>query len=395
MKKILFISKYISTNLNGFESRLATLIRFFSKNNYVVEAITSSGSLRKNKFKNRYNCKKINNVNYNFIKQNNNYSQYSIKRIVSWISFEYFLFKFDLNKIKFKPDIIYVSSLSLLTILNGIYLKKKYKAKLVFEMRDLWPFYLYSTGKFSKFNLIIIILGIIEKIGIYKSDLIIGLSPRINKYLKFRGFNKKKNFSSTFPVNKSLFKKKKINIKVNKKKFNLCYAGNFGYDNHLDDLLNVISKLSSHEFFFHFFGKGSQKNFLIKKYSHFKNIKFYKHIEYSKLHSALIKMDSMILSFGFRNNYPIFGHELNKLNNYLMTNKPIVVFGSSKNLSINRGKFLFIEKNDTKLFESKLKNLKKKYIYWHKISKINKEKFLKRNDAKKIFKETLNYLESL
>lgn len=395
MKKILFISKYISTNLNGFENRLATLIRFFSNNNYVVEAITSSGSLRKNKFKNRYNCKKINNVNYNFIKQNTDYSEYSIKRIISWISFEYFLFKFDLNKIKFKPDIIYVSSLSLLTILNGIYLKKKYKAKLVFEMRDFWPFYLYSTGKFSKFNFIIIILGIIEKIGIYKSDLIIGLSPRINKYLKFRGFNKKKNFSSTFPVNKSLFKKKKINIKINKKKFNLCYAGNFGYDNHLDDLLNVISKLNSHEFFFHFFGKGSQKNILIKKYSHFKNIKFYKHIEYSKLHSVLIKMDSMMLSFGFKNNYPIFGHELNKLNNYLMTNKPIVVFGSSKNLSTNRGKFFFIERNDIKFFESKLKNLKKKYINWHKISKINKEKFLKRNDPKKIFKETSNYLESL
>ena len=395
MKKILFISKYISTNLNGFESRLATLIRLFSNKNYIVEAITSSGSLKDHNFKNRYNCKKVNNVKYNFIKQNTNYSQYSIKRIISWISFEFFLFRFDLNKIKFKPDIIYVSSLSLLTILNGIHLKKKYKAKLVFEMRDLWPFYLYATGKFSKFNLIIIILGFIEKLGFYKSDLIIGLSPRIDQYLKFRGFNKKKNFSSTFPVNKSFFKIKKIKIKVNKKKFNLCYAGNFGYDNHLDDLLNMISKLNSDEFFFHFFGKGSQKNFLVKKYSHLKNIKFYKHTKYTKLHSVLTKMDSMILSFGFKNNYPIFGHELNKLNNYLMTHKPIVVFGSYKNLSINRGKFLFIKKNNIELFESKLKDLKKNYVYWLKLSKINKEKFLKRNDPNQIFKKTLNYIENL
>ena len=53
---------------------------------------------------------------------------------------------------------------------------------------------------------------------------------------------------ATFPVNKFFFKKKKINFKVNKKKFNICYAGNFGYDNHLDDLLNLIHIHSILEF---------------------------------------------------------------------------------------------------------------------------------------------------
>ena len=124
MKKILFISKYLSTSKNGFESRLSKLINLFNKNKYSIAAITSSESLKKFKFKKKYTHKKIDDVNYYFIKENNYHSSYSVQRIVSWIKFEIGVFNFNYNKISFKPDIVYISSLSLFTILNGIYLKK-------------------------------------------------------------------------------------------------------------------------------------------------------------------------------------------------------------------------------------------------------------------------------
>ena len=158
------------------------------------------------------------------------------------------------------PELFYFS-LSLLTILNGIYLKKKFKAQLVFEMRDFWPYFLFTTGKFSRFNPAIFILSLIEKIGIYQSDLVISLIPRIKQYLYYRGFKNKKNFASTFPVNIKNFVKKKYSINLDKKKFHLCYAGNFGFDNHLEDYLDLISNMKDQQFVFHFFGKGSQKNF--------------------------------------------------------------------------------------------------------------------------------------
>ena len=209
MKKILFICKYLSTSKNGFESRLSTLINLFDKNNYEVTAITSASSLKRTKFQKKYTKKKIDNVNYFFIKEDSDYSLYSLERIKSWLMFEIRVFKFNYDQIFFKPDIIYVSSLSLISILNGIYLKKKFKAKLVFEMRDFWPYFLYTTGKFSRWNPFIILLGMIEKLGIYHSDLIISLIPNIKKYLIYRGFSNKKAFASTFPINKKFFIKKK------------------------------------------------------------------------------------------------------------------------------------------------------------------------------------------
>ena len=395
MKNILFISKYLSTRKSGFESRLSLLIRYFRKNNYKVSAITSSNTLKKNFFTKDYICKKIDNVNYYFLRGKKNYSLYSIQRILSWLDFEIRVFKFNYDLIKFKPDIIYVSSLSLFTILNGIYLKKKFNAKLVFEMRDFWPYFLYTTGNFSKFNPAIITLGLIEKIGIHKSDLVISLIPKIKKYLAYRGFVNKKYLASTFPVNKKLFIQRKNNLILNKKKFHICYAGNFGFDNYLEDLFDLIAKTKNKNFEFHFFGSGSQKNFLKNKYSYLFNVTFYGYVNYENLHSILKKMDCLIVSFGFNKKYPLFGYELNKLNNYLMSSKPIIVLGNKENLLSNRGEFVFVSKKSSTLFEKKLLNIKNKYQFYSKIAKLNKKKLLKRNDPDLIFNETARKLNSI
>ena len=396
MKKILFISKYISTNLNGHQSRLATLIEYFKKNNYQVSTITSIASLKNKLFRKKYTYQKIDNADYFFLKDLNNYSKYSFKRIFSWLYFEYLVFMFNYNKIKFKPDIIYISSLSLLTIVNGIILKNRFNAKLIFEMRDLIPFYFYTTKKFSKYNPLIIILGLIEKYGILKSDLIISLAPRIKQYLKYRGFDNKNFFASTFPLNKNFFTKiKNYKIKIDKTKFNVCYAGNFGFDNHLDDLLQLVSNIKSDLFVFHLIGKGSQKKFLKKKYSQFSNIKFYEHIPYSMLHSVLIKMNCLVVSFGFNQKYPNFGYELNKLNNYMMANRPILSLGSKKNLLKSRGEFFFVTKNNAYSLEKKLNFIKNNYKFSLNVAKLNKLKILKRNKAKTIFENTARQLERL
>ena len=92
-------------------------------------------------------------------------------------------------------------------------------------MRDLWPYFLYTTGKFSRFNPLIIFLNLIESYGIKKSDLIVSLIPKIHEYLIYKGFPYKKNFSSTFPVIKEYFidyEAKQLNL--NQNNFNICYA---------------------------------------------------------------------------------------------------------------------------------------------------------------------------
>jgi hypothetical protein len=392
MKKILFISKYLYTEKDGMETRLANLIKNIKKKNFTIAAITSSKLENVNKV---YYKKKINNVNYFFIKEYFKYSHFDYRRILSWFHFEYRVLRFDFKKIKFKPDIIYISSLSLLTILNGIYLKKKFKAKLIFEMRDLWPYFLYTTGKFSKYNPLIILLGYIEKLGIYHSDLVVGLIPRIRNYLQYREFPNKKFLFSSFPINKRFFLKKKIDLNIDNSFFNICYAGNFGFDNHLQVLFDMIPEMNDKKIKFHFFGTGSLKEDFKRKYNLSKNINFYEPVPYKNMHSVLVQMDCMIVSFGFNDKYPLFGYELNKINNYIMSQKPIIALGSEKNLSRKRGEFIFVSKNSSLILKKKINLIINNYNHFLKIAKTNKLNLLKNNNENRICEEIISELKKL
>jgi hypothetical protein len=98
-------------------------------------------------------------------------------------------------------------------------------------------------------------------------------------------------------------------------------------------------------------------------------------------------MDLLVVSFGFNKKYPIFGYELNKLNNYMMACKPIIVVGSKKNLLQSRGKFIFVTKNNPIIFKKKLLLIKKNYQHFLNVAKENKKKLLIRNNPNVIFKE--------
>jgi len=45
-----------------------------------------------------------------------------------------------------KPDVIVASSLSPLTVVNGFLLRKRYRCRLVFEIRDIWPLTITEEG---------------------------------------------------------------------------------------------------------------------------------------------------------------------------------------------------------------------------------------------------------
>jgi hypothetical protein len=106
-------------------------------------------------------------------------------------------------------------------------------------------------------------------------------------------------------------------------------------------------------------------------------------------------MNCLIVSFGFNHKFPIFGYELNKLNNYLMAKKPILVLGSKKNLLSSRGRFVFLTKNNSFDLENKIYSIEKNYNFYLKIASLNKKKLLLRNSAVKLFKETAEQIERL
>ena len=66
---------------------------------------------------------------------------------------KWFLFMFKILFLPFylkKPDVIIVSPMAVFCIFPAWVLAKIYKAKLVFEVKDIWPLSLISLGGFKE-----------------------------------------------------------------------------------------------------------------------------------------------------------------------------------------------------------------------------------------------------
>ena len=64
-----------------------------------------------------------------------------------------------------KPDVIILSSMSIFPLPAVIFLKKFYGAKLIFELRDLWPLTPISLKGISKNNILIKFMFYLERLA--------------------------------------------------------------------------------------------------------------------------------------------------------------------------------------------------------------------------------------
>src|SRR4051812_20117895 len=115
------ISKYACPLKYGFETRLFALAQWFHKRGRKPIIITSdSNHLGKfPRFESTYNSEVIDGVETWWIRTLKYSTTASVKRVLSWLDFELKLFFMPVDTLP-KPDVIVVSSLSLLTILNGV-----------------------------------------------------------------------------------------------------------------------------------------------------------------------------------------------------------------------------------------------------------------------------------
>ncbi len=328
MKTIWYISKYVKTShISNSGSRGFFLLDELSKKGFKCTIFSSFPFKYSKSYK-----KVISYIKKNFVYIYLNSYQYkksnSFERVLSWIDFEIKLLLFN-KKNLLKPDVIIVSSLSLLTIINGIILKKKYSCKLFFEVRDIWPLTLTEEGGFSEKNILIKFLKLLEFVGYKYSDHIIGTMPNLKEHVECTlGFPKD---VSCIPIgfnHKELTESKKIKksieLKIPNSKFTVGYFGGIGISNALNDFFAAIEKLEKHKnIHFIIAGDGDLKNKFYSKTKSFSNITFLPLIEKKFIHSLMSYCDLLYFSTHDSKIWD-YGQSLNKLVDYMLSGKPII-----------------------------------------------------------------------
>jgi glycosyltransferase involved in cell wall biosynthesis len=253
----------------------------------------------------------------------------SARRILSWLHFEWRLLWLPNQQLP-KPDVVVVSSLSLLTVLNGLWWRVRYKCRLVFEVRDIWPLTLTEEGGFKHSNPFVWGLGLIERLGYKYADAIVGTMPNLAEHVhQVVGCPMPTHCipmgvdAETFASPEALPADYEATY-FPKGKFLVAHVGSIGITNALDTFLDCAEVMQDYpNIHFLIVGDGDLRVAYQKKYAHLDNLSFSPKVPKAMVQSVLAKCDLLYFSVHVSKVWH-YGQSLNKVIDYMMAGKPVV-----------------------------------------------------------------------
>ncbi|MEX0447498.1 glycosyltransferase family 4 protein [Xenorhabdus sp. SGI246] len=336
---ILYINHYAGTPDYGMEFRPYYLAKEWSRNGHKTTILASSFSHVRSKqpdVKNKIKEENIDGIHYIWY-PTNKYKGNGILRLVNIFSFLLKVIQSNKKIInKIKPDVIIASSTYPLDIWVAKYLAKKHKAKLIFEIHDLWPLSPIELGGMSSKHPFMVLCQYAENSAYKYSDAVISMLPNVHQHVIDHGLDIKKlhiipNGIVCSDWENGSYDKIPNNIssKIQNIKKKGCtivgYAGSHGVPNALNTLIEAASLLKEKPFHFILVGSGLEKNNLIK-YSellNLENITFFEPITKKQMPDLLSLFD---ISYIGAHKTPIyrFGVSPNKLMDYMMAGNVIL-----------------------------------------------------------------------
>lgn len=192
-----------------------------------------------------------------------------------------------------KIDIVISTSPPPLISIFAYLISKVKRAKLVYDVRDIWPDVALEMGSFTKKSIYYKVFKYIADFMYKKSNYITTVSPGKMKKLKEYCKNSKKVWYIpngidddflNFNIDKDIINEYNLN-----KKFTIIYIGNVGLAQNLDAMVDLAKNNVNNNIQFLIFGEGAYKNKLtekIKKLS-LNNIFVLGKIDYSKVYTLL------------------------------------------------------------------------------------------------------------
>lgn len=253
----------------------------------------------------------------------------SMRRIMSWLDFEWRLWR--LPKQQFPdPDVVIVSSLSLLTILNGFLIRAHYNCRLVFEVRDIWPLTIVEEGGFSRWNPLVLVLSYIEKLGYRYADAIVGTMPNLGEHVaKVLGYEKRTYcipmaVDENYLVACQALPDDYVMKYIPRGKFIVAHVGTIGITNALDTFFECAQSMTDDKrVHFLVVGEGDLRAHYQDKYVHLSNLTFAPKVPKLMVQTVLSFCDLLYFSV-HRSEVWRFGQSLNKVIDYMLAGKPVV-----------------------------------------------------------------------
>lgn len=276
------------------------------------------------------------------------YGESFVKRVLSFIVFSINMLRIKANK---KPDIIVHESKTPFDILC-IRLAKKYKARYIVDIEDLWPFEFEQVGVISKNNPILKLFYRLQRYIYSKGEHVVISMEGGQDYVRERKWDKEQggpiDINRVHYVNNGIsleeFKYNAENYTVyddeltDKDTFKVIYLGSIRLANNLDQLLDAAKYLQDEpKIIIMIYGDGPEREKLEQRCEkeHIDNVKFKaRWTELKYVPYVLSCADLHILNYG--KNWAPYGGSMNKMMMAFASGKPMVSNADLPYSEINR-----------------------------------------------------------
>lgn len=235
----------------------------------------------------------------------------------------------------FKPDVVIASSTYPLDIWPAYRIAQLAKAKLVFEVHDLWPLSPMELGGLSKWHPFIMLLQSAEDYAYRHADVVVSMLPKVRGYMESRGMAPNKlhivpngidpaEWLADSPDLQDAAKKLLVNIK-NRGLSIIGYAGTHGISNALNTFLNAAKLMQGEKVAFVLVGGGPDKAILLQQAQaeNLQNIYFIDPVKKEQIPALLQWFDVAYIGWRRQPLYR-FGIAPNKLMDYMMAARPVL-----------------------------------------------------------------------
>jgi len=235
----------------------------------------------------------------------------------------------------FKPDLVIASSTYAMEIWPAHRIAKLAKAKLVFEVRDLWPLTPMELGGMSKWHPFIMLVQAAEDYAYRHAEIVVSVLPKVHEYMVSRGMAPHKlhivpngidlgEWVADSPDLQGAIKEELIALKTQGVPI-IGYAGNHGVANALDTLIDTAKLMREENAVFVIVGDGQNKAALQQRVQtdSLKNVLFFDSIKKEQVPALLKYFDVAYIGWRRQPLYR-FGISPNKLMDYMMAARPVL-----------------------------------------------------------------------
>jgi len=332
------VNQYAGSPHHGMEFRHYELGRELSAAGWDIVVISGSYSHLLTKppiVSGTYTIENVDGLTYCWVRLPSYGRATGLGRLVNMVVFLARLYRLPRHRLP-RPDAIVVSSPSPFPVLPAQRWARQTGARLVFEVRDIWPLTLQELGGLSSRHPLVVLLGWFERRAYRAADAVVSVLPAARSHLETHGMSPTKLTVVPNGIGAEALREPTmdppgdVRRAASRAGFNVGFVGTLGIANALETLVEAARLLREEDIGFVLVGHGPEERRLRELAAGLDRVAFPGSVEKADVPATLRLFDCCYVGY-HRSALYRFGIAPNKVYDYLAAGRPVILAAEASN----------------------------------------------------------------